>query len=320
MTSLALSAVAFLAVSALLLLARRGYLKRKQAADAFGLAKSLIQKNQLARALAGILLLLVLAAYLLIPFSQKPVKQSFLTADVQFRLDLSRSMGAEEPLGSANRLERANNIILGLADGNPSHRVSLCGFTMVLRCFLDFTQNHDDLKGTIKEIIAIGATPREGSNLTRALGETVDNFPADSPSKIIVLLSDGEDRDKNFSREKLDAILEKARKSGVKIITVGVGEKDGAAIPVYKNGLIVGVEGGKSNPVITRLREDLLIYVASSTGGIYAREQELPRLIQFIKENSVEREREITAKEKKYSNFLIVGALAFLLVLIVKNW
>ena len=321
MASLIFSAIALLtAVLMILFLAWRGYLKRKRAADVLGIPKSQIIKNQLARALAGILLLLALAAYLIIPFSQKPTKQSFLTADVQFRVDVSRSMGAEEQFGAANRLERANEIILSIADSNPNFRVSLCGFTMVLRCLLDFTQNHEDLEGTIKEIITIGATPREGTNLTRALRETVDAFPDDSPSKLIVLLSDGEDRDSNFSQEKLDAILEKARKSSVKIITVGAGEKDGALIPIYQNGAIVGVEGGESDPFVTRLREDLLMYIAFSTGGIYAREQELPRIQQFIKDNSVEQEKEIAVKEKKYSNFLIVSALALLLILVVKNW
>ena len=321
MASLIFPAVILLVVILLLsLLAWIGYIKRKQAAEIMGVSKSLVIKNQLARTLAGISLLFILAAYLIIPASQKPTKQSFLTADVQFRVDVSRSMGAERQFGSANRLERSSDIILSIAGDNPNLIVSICGFTMVLRCFLGFTQNHEDLKGTIKELITIGATPREGTNLTRALGETVNAFPDDSPSKLIVLLSDGEDRDMNFSQEELDAILEKARKSNVIIITVGVGEEEGAQIPLYANGAIIGVEGGERNPVVTRLREDLLIYMASSTGGIYAREYELQKIKQFIKDNSVERERDIVVKEKKYSNLLIIGALAALLVLVIKNW
>jgi Ca-activated chloride channel family protein len=80
-------------------------------------------------------------------------------------------------------------------------------------------------------------------------------------SKVILVVSDGED---HFP-EAVE-VTERARKLGITIHTIGIGDVRGAPIPDGKTGFKKDLEG---NTVITRLNEEVLKEIAAVGGGTY---------------------------------------------------
>lgn len=85
---------------------------------------------------------------------------------------------------------------------------------------------------------------------------------------MIIVLSDGENHEGNPLRSANDA-----QEAGIIIHTIGLGDVNGAEIPVYAdNGRRIGAKTDAFGAmVITRLDESILRQMADTTGGIYRR-------------------------------------------------
>src|SRR5690554_7557170 len=76
-----------------------------------------------------------------------------------------------------------------------------------------------------------------GTALSDAIEVGSNYFDDPETSKVIILISDGEDHGKGIN----DAIAI-AKEKGIKIITIGVGTSEGGRIPIKQNGRIVRSE------------------------------------------------------------------------------
>jgi len=182
--------------------------------------------------------------------------------DVVFVLDCSRSMLAADV--TPNRLHRAKLAILDFVERHGRGRVGLVAFAgqAFLQCplTLDYDAFRDALMAMDDKTI-----PVAGTDVGRALDEAFRAMDKEDKSKLIVLLTDGEDLEKSGVKKAAE-LAEK----GVVVFTVGVGTPMGAEIQVLnEQGQPTLLRDDQGNVVRSRLDEATLRAVAAATRGEY---------------------------------------------------
>jgi Ca-activated chloride channel family protein len=190
------------------------------------------------------------------------VSGSTFSTDVIVVLDVSRSMLAEDV--KPYRLKRAKTEIDKMARLLPAARVGLVAFAGRAALMCPLTPDHSFFS------LALGGVDtnrvsRGGTRIGDALRTAVKAFPKEPGSKMIVLITDGEDHE-SFP---LDA-AEDAKKAGVHVIAVGLGSEAGAPIfvtdPKTQARTQVMHDGA---PVISKLDGETLRKIATATEGVY---------------------------------------------------
>jgi Ca-activated chloride channel family protein len=183
--------------------------------------------------------------------------------DLVVLFDISQSMSAMDIEGHS-RLEVGKVLVERLLGSLRRDRVGLvvfagdtmvqCPLTHDKNAFLTFLQRLDPSLLT-----------KQGTNLAGAIETGIDRFDQTaSQSKVLVLVSDGEDQD----QERLDKALAEAKRKNIFIYTVGIGSTRGAPIPIARNvwgELQYKVHKGKQ--VITKLDDTVLKKIAKESGG-----------------------------------------------------
>ncbi len=186
--------------------------------------------------------------------------------DIFIGLDVSASMLCEDIRPS--RLESAKHEILQFISGLKGDRVGLVAFagTAVIHCPL--TTDYGAVKLLIK-VMSPDLLPEPGTALADAVDAARRSFRREeTKSKVLVLVTDGEDHE-----EKAVTAAEDAAKEGIRIYTIGLGTPQGAPIPLYDSrGRHSGYKKDKQGEVIlTHLNEVLLRRVAKAGDGQYLR-------------------------------------------------
>jgi len=191
--------------------------------------------------------------------------------DLVVALDISKSMHANDIDGNS-RLEVAKAILGRMANGLRDDRVGLvvfAGETMV-----QSPLSYD--KGaflTFLERVSPNLLSKQGTNLAGAVQTSLDRFDMTaSQSKVILLISDGEDKD----TKRLQAAIDEASRKKIPVFTVGIGSERGGRIPVSRNWFgDVEYLRHKGQVVVTRLEEDTLKEIADKTGARYFRASDI---------------------------------------------
>lgn len=186
-------------------------------------------------------------------------------ASVIFALDTSRSMLAGDIAPS--RLERAKSALAELVAGLRGDRVGLICFAG--RSFLQVPPTSDYAAFAMAlEAVDTGIIPRGGTVIASAIATAREAFKHDdSATKVLVLISDGE----NMEGDPV-AAAKAAAKENIIIIAVGLGTPDGELVPVPgEQGGSVYLRDRAGRLVQSRLDEDLLRRVAQAGGGGYVR-------------------------------------------------
>ena len=185
--------------------------------------------------------------------------------DIVFAVDTSLSMLAEDL--KPNRLERARLEIESILDALGGNRVGLVAFagSAFIQCPL--TLDHGALR-LFLDGLSTDLIPRPGTDLETALRRSIDAFPDDTASRVIVLLSDGE----GFEGD-LDSAARILENEGVIVHAVGIGSPEGEPIPLRDEaGQPAGYKTDEAGQtVMTRLDESALSQLALATGGRYYR-------------------------------------------------
>jgi Ca-activated chloride channel family protein len=196
-------------------------------------------------------------------WGEEPLDETQLAGDdVVFALDCSRSMLAADV--APNRLQRAKLAILDFVERHGRGRVGLVAFAgqAFLQCplTLDYDAFRDALQAMDEKTI-----PVAGTDVGRALEESFRAMDRDDSSKLVVLLTDGEDLEK--AGVKTSAAL---AQKGVVVFTIGVGTHAGAEIQtVNEQGQPTLVRDTKGGVVRSRLDEPTLRAIAAATRGAY---------------------------------------------------
>lgn len=191
--------------------------------------------------------------------------------DLVVALDISKSMHANDIDGNS-RLDVAKAILGRMANGLRDDRVGLvvfAGETMV-----QSPLSYD--KGaflTFLERVSPNLLSKQGTNLAGAVQTSLDRFDMTaSQSKVILLISDGEDKD----TKRLQAAIDEASRKKIPVFTVGIGSERGGRIPVSRNWFgDVDYLRHKGQVVVTRLEEDTLKEIADKTGARYFRASDI---------------------------------------------
>ena len=184
--------------------------------------------------------------------------------DILIALDVSLSMQAEDI--RPNRLEKAKHEIVSLIDRFQGDRVGLIAFAgkAFLQCPL--TLDYGACKMFL-DFMDTDLIPVPGTAISEAIEKAVAAFvEKDRKHKILILISDGEDHERDPV-----AVAREAARQGVVIYTVGVGSVQGVPIPLYDaRGVQTGFKKDRrGNVVMTRLDESVLQKIALESGGKY---------------------------------------------------
>lgn len=248
--------------------------------------------------------------------SKKEVKS--VGKDIMICVDLSKSMDAFDVQPS--RLEKIKFELKKVVEAFNSDRIGIIIFSSeaFMQCPLTYDQNALNL---FIETMNSGLVPSSGTDfgppLRMALQKLEENEggpSAEAKSKVIILISDGED----FG-EETDDVTREIESKNIKLFTLGVGTEKGGnifqgnALKTNKQGLIV----------VTKLKPAQLISLANKTGGQYFEINEsrndVSRLINTISkiEGELRDARYVDVTANKYFYFLALAALLFLMDILI---
>lgn len=237
--------------------------------------------------------------------------------DIMICVDLSKSMDAYDI--QPTRLEKIKFEMKRLVEAFNSDRIGIIIFSSeaFMQCPLTFDQNALNLFiETLNSSLVPGTGTDFGPPLRMALTKLEDKEAptAQTKSKIIVLISDGED----FGEETKD-VAQTIEDEGIKLFTLGVGTQKGGNI-YAGNGLKTDRSG---KVVTTKLEPDALIDLAKRTGGQYFEINEsrndVARLINTIGkiEGEFRDARFVDISANKYYYFLAIAILLLLLDVLI---
>ncbi|UCG60640.1 MAG: VWA domain-containing protein [Candidatus Zixiibacteriota bacterium] len=201
--------------------------------------------------------------------------------DIVVALDVSNSMLARDM--KPNRLTKARQEIMGIIDRLEGDRIGLVAFAGESFAQCPLTLDYSAARFLLGAMDQTSVST-QGTSLSDAIEAAARMYDQQSRKhKVLLLLSDGEDHGQGAVQA-----AEEARKQGVKIYTVGIGNPDGEPIPILdRNNKQVGFKKDENGEVIvTRLDEAILREISLATGGKYyhatAGEMELDRIFDEI--------------------------------------
>ena len=232
--------------------------------------------------------------------------------DIYIAVDLSKSMDAFDIQPS--RLEKVKYELKNIIKAFSSDRIGIIIFSSEAFLQCPFTYDQSALSLFI-ETLNTRLVPSKGTDLARALSLALEkqtdseNTTIKNQSKVIIIISDGEDFGENTK-----AIAHDIKKNDIKLFTLGVGTEEGSKIAL-KGGFKRDKHGKE---VISKLNSASLMELARITGGRYFEinktRNDITRLINAI--NQIEGELRDTRKTdvsaNKYYWFLILALLPFM--------
>lgn len=176
--------------------------------------------------------------------------------NVVVAIDVSRSMLAEDV--RPNRLERVKADVSDLISSLGDDRCALVAFRRIGVALCPLTNDRAFLRSAL-ESLTPDSVERGATDLGSGIRESLNILdPAADDHNAIILISDGAD----LRNGALDAAL-LAKKRGVKVFTVGIGDPLHGVTVVAENGQ------GVQNPTTVRLEEGPLRAIAETTGARY---------------------------------------------------
>jgi Ca-activated chloride channel family protein len=254
--------------------------------------------------------------------------------DIMVALDVSSSMEAEDVVPS--RLKKARHLIKSMVDQLRGDRVGVVAFAASSYVAVPLTTDTDYVLETLsilgpKSIASQGTDIGIGLDTARkALDRGAEEISgasapggsndaaaaAPKASRVIVLISDGEDQE-----EGALASAQQLREAGIKLYVIGLGTEKGAPVPVRDEmGNLVGHKHARNGEVvISKFRPDALMKVAEQAGGRYwnatPAEGELTELLKDV--GALDRteyaERKYLVYEERFQYPLALAVLLLLL-------
>ncbi len=195
--------------------------------------------------------------------------------DIVFAIDVSKSMLAEDM--APNRLGKSKQLATQIINSLASDRIGIVGYAGSAFPMLPITTDYGMAKMYVQDMNT-DMVSSMGTALSQAIEVGSNYFDDPKTSKVMILISDGEDHGEGIN----DAIAI-AKDKGIKIITIGVGTPNGGQIPIKQNGKIVDYKKDTDgNNVITKLNETTLKEIAQGTGGIFMYGSNTNEVIQIV--------------------------------------
>lgn len=234
--------------------------------------------------------------------------------NVIFLLDVSNSMNAEDI--DPSRLTEAKNLIIQTMQRMKNDKVGIVMFAGQATSIMPLTTDYTSAE-TYVGAIETNSMQIQGTDFLNGMKAAVQKFKnVNKDARKIVLLSDGEDNEGND-----DAAIRLAKKEGIMITSVGIGSDEGAPVPEYAFGQLMGYKADMSGQtVISKRQTEALRKMAESTGGTYIdgnNINEAPeRIIDALKKKTGSSETMVKSQNANhyYQYFLAVSIFFFFLI------
>jgi Ca-activated chloride channel homolog len=202
-------------------------------------------------------------------WGERTVVRESQSLNLVLALDVSRSMLVRD--AAPDRLERMRLLVRRVVRDLPGDRIGLVVFAGRAYVLAPMTSDHSALDLYIDaldpEIVSQGGTAvalgiQQATDLVRARPEL-------GGDRVVLLISDGEAHEE---RTEVMAAVERARRAGVVVNTVGVGTAAGGNVPIYGDdgSTVLGYARNELGEIhVSRLDEPLLREAASRGGGSY---------------------------------------------------
>lgn len=228
--------------------------------------------------------------------------------DIAICIDASKSMEATDIV--PNRMQRAKDQIAAFIDEQQGDRVAVIPFagTAFVQCPL--TDDYEAAKMLLSSLDT-NSVPVWGTDIGRALKTARTVFDKNTKTRIVVLISDGED----LSASGIKAARELAQQ-GIIVYSMGVGTPEGAKVRLSGDDT---ADSNDQNEVVSKLDNKTLEKIASVTGGeffmITPAQDEIAAILRHIA--SLERSRLSSVRLSLYKeqyHLFAIGALLLLLI------
>ncbi len=232
--------------------------------------------------------------------------------DIIICLDVSSSMLAMD--FKPNRLEAAKEVAINFIQGRHNDRIGLVVFAAESFTQCPLTIDHAVLVNLFRDISP--GMLEDGTAIGNGLATAVTRIKdSSSKSKVIILLSDGEN---NRGQIAPLTAAEIAKTFGVRVYTIGVGTIGTAPFPINT------VFGQQTQNVEVKIDEAMLRSIASITGGHYFRATDKNKLAEIYKEiDSMEKTKtevqEFTKKSEEFLVFAILGLVFLISEILIRN-
>jgi Ca-activated chloride channel family protein len=196
---------------------------------------------------------------------------------IMLAVDISSSMLAED-FRPDNRIEVAKREVIRFVEGRESDWIGMVAFAGEALTMVPGTLDHAVVETAVESLEA--GQLRDGTAIGVALATAANRLrELDPESRIVVLLTDGDNNSGSISPEEATAA---AASLGIRIYTIGVGRDGVAPVPVARTAF-----GYQYANVRVHVNDELLEQMATSTGGLYFRATEpegLTRIYERIDE------------------------------------
>ena len=238
--------------------------------------------------------------------------------DIVFALDVSKSMLAEDI--APNRLEKSKQLVTQIINKLANDRVGIIAYAGQAFPQLPITTDYGAAKMFLQQMNT-NMLSSHGTAIAQAIDLATTYYnDADQTNRILIILSDGEDHEQNALE-----LAERAAKEGIKIYTVGVGKKEGAPIPIKRNGIVESYKKDRQGQtVMTRLNNEVLKEIATISEGTYIDGGNTKAVVAKVTEmlHGIDDKKEFESKQfTEYSHqfqwFLALGLLFLLIDVLV---
>ncbi len=182
--------------------------------------------------------------------------------EIVLAVDVSNSMLAEDT--EPSRMARTRYAIQQLTRHMKNDHVGIVAFADDVEVLLPITSDYKMAESKLRSL-SPALISNQGTDIGEALEVSLLSFSNQSRNarnRVIILITDGEAHD-----SKALAVAERAKEEGVVICCIGIGTPEGTTLKI--DGQMIEDEDGKM--VVTKLNEQLLMDIASATGGVYMR-------------------------------------------------
>ena len=164
-----------------------------------------------------------------------------------------------------NRLEKAKRIVSEIINTLNNDRVGVIAYAATALPILPITDDYSTAK-TFLQSLNTDMLSSQGTAIIQSINLAQKFYDdEDQTNRVLCILSDGEDHE--VERQNL---LELAERSGITIITIGLGSVKGAPIPIKENNIVKSYKKDENGDVVvTKLNTQLLNTIATSSSGIY---------------------------------------------------
>ncbi|MBS1620106.1 MAG: VWA domain-containing protein [Bacteroidetes bacterium] len=228
--------------------------------------------------------------------------------DIMLCMDVSGSMGSRDILPS--RLEAAKEVAIEFIQSRPLDRIGLVIFSGESFTQCPLTTDRTSLVEQIQSL-ETQKYLADGTVIGEGLATAVDRLKkSKSPSKVIILLTDGKESAPVTRIIDPVTAMEIAKTQNVKVYTVGVGAAPSTIVESTDNPV------SNKNSSSAFLDETLLRRIATETGGKYFRALDrdgLKRVYQQI--DTMEKSKAEITVFKKFQDYfpvILLAALGFL--------